>query len=210
MAQEGHEVTYLTLRQWDRGERGEAGEGVRVLAVGPRMALYSGSGRRRILPPLVFGLGVLWHLPRHGRRYDVVDTCSFPYFSLLAAALLRPLFGYELVVDWFEVWSALLLARVPRPRPGASGCSCRRLCARVPQRAHCFSELHAAAPARRGPARPGDGAARAARRRPPRPRAAAGGAGGAVRRAPDPREACRDWRSPRSRSRPSGSRGCGA
>ena len=30
--------------------------------------------------------GVLWHLLRHGRRYDVVHTASFPYFSLLAAA----------------------------------------------------------------------------------------------------------------------------
>ena len=57
---------------------------------GPRMKLYSGPGQRRILPPLVFGAGVLWHLARHGRRYDVVHTCSFPYFSLLAAALVAP------------------------------------------------------------------------------------------------------------------------
>ena len=56
---------------------------------GPRMQLYSGSGRRRVLPPLVFGAGVLWHLIRNGGRYDVVHTCSFPYFSLLAAALVR-------------------------------------------------------------------------------------------------------------------------
>ena len=142
MAQEGHDVTYLTLRQWERGERGEAGEGVRVLAVGPRMALYSESGRRRILPPLVFGLGVLWHLARHGRRYDVVDTCSFPYFSLLAAALLRPLFRYELVVDWFEVWSGSYW-REYLGRAGRIGLLVQMLCARVPQRAHCFSELHA-------------------------------------------------------------------
>ena len=46
-----------------------------------------GGGRRRILPPLVFGLGVLFHLLRHPRRYEVLHTCAFPYFSLLAAAL---------------------------------------------------------------------------------------------------------------------------
>ena len=86
LAADGHEVTYLTLRQWDRGvDPGVNGVDVRV--VGPRMRLYSGSGRRRMLPPLVFGAGVLWHLLRHGRRYDVVHTCSFPYFSLLAAAI---------------------------------------------------------------------------------------------------------------------------
>ncbi len=77
---------------------------VRVVEAGPRMELYVG-GRRRILPPLVFGAGVLWHLLRHGRRYDVVHTCAFPYFSLLAAALVRPLGRYGLVADWFEVWS---------------------------------------------------------------------------------------------------------
>ena len=53
----------------------------------------------------MFGAGVLWHLLRHGRSYDVVHTCSFPYFSLLAAALVRPLGRYRVVVDWFELWS---------------------------------------------------------------------------------------------------------
>jgi glycosyltransferase involved in cell wall biosynthesis len=80
LAADGHEVTYLTLRQWDRGAAPQIDGPVRVIAVGPRMALYTESGRRRILPPLAFGLGVLWHLLRHGRRYDIVHTCAFPYF----------------------------------------------------------------------------------------------------------------------------------
>src|SRR5215207_11738693 len=104
LAAEGHEVTYLTLRQWDRDERGEV-PGVRVVTAGPRMKLYTPSGRRRMLPPLVFGAGVLWHLLRRGRRYDVVHTASFPYFSLLAAAVARKLRGFQLVVDWHELWS---------------------------------------------------------------------------------------------------------
>ncbi len=36
---------------------------------------------------------------------EAVHTASFPYFSLLAAARVRPLARYQLVVDWFEVWS---------------------------------------------------------------------------------------------------------
>jgi glycosyltransferase involved in cell wall biosynthesis len=88
LAADGHDVTYLTLRQWERGARAEV-PGVRVLSVGPRMNLYAPGGRRRILPPLVFGAGVLWHLARRGRDYDVVHTASFPYFSLLAAGALR-------------------------------------------------------------------------------------------------------------------------
>src|SRR5215210_8114758 len=75
LAAEGHEVTYLTLRQWPRG-KDPGVPGVKVVAVGPRMALYTGD-RRRILPPLVFGAGVLWHLLRHAGRYDVVHTAAF-------------------------------------------------------------------------------------------------------------------------------------
>jgi glycosyltransferase involved in cell wall biosynthesis len=143
MAVDGHEVTYLTLRQWDRGEPPVLDGPVQVVAVGPRMALYTEGGRRRILPPLVFGLGVLWHLLRHGRRYDVVHTCAFPYFSLLAAAALRPLRGYGLVVDWFEVWSRSYWHDYLGGLQGAIGALVQRACAAVPQRAFCFSELHA-------------------------------------------------------------------
>ncbi|HTA11920.1 MAG TPA: glycosyltransferase [Solirubrobacteraceae bacterium] len=142
LAREGHDVTYLTLRQWERHERAQVA-GVRVVSVGPRMALYTPDGRRRILPPLVFGAGVLAHLLRHGRRYQVLDTSAFPYFSLLAAALARPLGGFELVVDWFEVWSDSYWREYLGPVGGAIGAFVQRLCARVPQRAFCISELHA-------------------------------------------------------------------
>ncbi len=140
---DGHEVTYLTLRQWPRGEHAEIDERVQVVAVGPKMALYTEGGRRRILPPLVFGLGVLVHLLRHGRRYEAVHTCSFPFFSLLAAGALRPLRGYELVVDWFEVWSRSYWRDYLGAIGGRIGELVQRICAHIPQRAFCFSELHA-------------------------------------------------------------------
>ncbi len=143
LAVEGHEVTYLTLRQWKRGERVDLKGQGRVVAAGPRMALYTSSGRRRILPPLVFGLGVFLHLLRSGGRYDVVHTCAFPYFSLLAAALLRPLRRYELVVDWFEVWSRSYWLNYLGGAGGRIGALVQHICARVPQRAFCFSKLHA-------------------------------------------------------------------
>jgi glycosyltransferase involved in cell wall biosynthesis len=146
---EGHEVTYLTLRQWERGEPLDLDPRIRVLTAGPRMALYTNPpahgppARRRILPPLVFGAGVLWHLLRRGRRYDVVHTCAFPYFSLLAAALARPLGRYNLVADWFEVWSRDYWRAYIGGSGGRVGELVQRLCALVPQRAFCFSELHA-------------------------------------------------------------------
>ena len=141
LAADGHEVTMLTLRQWPRGERAEV-EGVDVRAVGPRMELYVG-GRRRILPPLAFGAGVLWHLLRHGRRYDVVHTASFPYFSLLAAAGARRRGRFRLVVDWHELWTRDYW-REYLGRAGEIGWRVQRRCVQLPQRAFAFSRLHAA------------------------------------------------------------------
>jgi glycosyltransferase involved in cell wall biosynthesis len=136
----GHEVTYLTLRQWPRGERPRIGD-IEVHAVGPRMALYTG-GRRRILPPLVFGVGVFGHLLLRGRRYDTVHAASFPYFSLLAAAVLRPIHRFRLVVDWVELWTRDYW-REYLGRAGAIGWWVQRLCARTKHRAFAFSRLHA-------------------------------------------------------------------
>jgi glycosyltransferase involved in cell wall biosynthesis len=143
LAAEGHNVTYVTLRQWERGEQVDLDARVCVVTAGPRMALYTAGGRRRILPPLVFGLGVFLHLLRHGRRYDVVHACAFPYFSLLSAALLRRARAYALEVDWFEVWSRSYWLDYLGGVGGRVGALVQRVCARVPQRAFCFSELHA-------------------------------------------------------------------
>jgi glycosyltransferase involved in cell wall biosynthesis len=142
LAAEGHDVTYLTLRQWPRGEAPDV-PGVRVVAVGPRMALYQGDGRRRILPPLVFGAGVLAHLARHGRRFDVVQTVSFPYFSLLAAAAVRPLRRFRLIVDWLEVWTREYWREYLGQAGGAIGWWVQRRCVRIRQRAFCLAELTA-------------------------------------------------------------------
>jgi glycosyltransferase involved in cell wall biosynthesis len=142
LAEAGHEVDYLTLRQWD-GPRELELDGMRVRAVGPRMALYTRDGRRRILPPLVYGAGVLWRLLVTGRRYDVVHTASFPYFSLLAAALARIPHRFGLVVDWHEVWSREYWREYLGGAGGWVGWTVQRLCARIRHRAFCFSRLHA-------------------------------------------------------------------
>jgi glycosyltransferase involved in cell wall biosynthesis len=141
LAAEGHDVTYLTLRQWPRGEQVDFG-GVRVRSVGPRLRLYVG-GRRRILPPVVFGIGVLAHLLRRRRAYDAVHTASFPYFALLGIGLVRPLGGYAVIVDWWEVWTLAYWQEYLGRFAGRVGWLVQRLCMRVPQRVFCFSRLQA-------------------------------------------------------------------
>jgi glycosyltransferase involved in cell wall biosynthesis len=141
LAADGHDVTYLTRLQWDDDDCPDL-PGVRVIAVSKREPLYGSDGNRRIGQALRFGRGVLGHLVRHGRRYDVVHTGSFPYFSLLSAAAARPLGRYDLVVDWFEVWSREYWRSYLGAAGGLAGYLVQRACVLVPQRAYCFSRLH--------------------------------------------------------------------
>jgi len=142
LAAAGHEVTYLTRRQWPEGQ--DAGvPGVDVVPVTPAMELYAEGGRRRILPPLVFGLGVLWHLLRHGRRYDVVHTAAFPYFSVIAAGVGRRVHGYTLVVDWHEVWTLAYWQEYLGRLKGRIGWLVQRLCLKIRQQPFCFARMTA-------------------------------------------------------------------
>jgi glycosyltransferase involved in cell wall biosynthesis len=142
VAAAGHEVTYLTLRQWPP-ETDAGVPNVSVVPVGPELELYERE-KRRLVPPVVFGAGVLRHLARHGREYDVVHTASFPYFSLLAAAATRRRSRYRLFVDWHEVWTRGYWHRYAGRAVGEAGWRVQRRCVRTPQRAFCFSRLHAA------------------------------------------------------------------
>lgn len=142
LAADGHDVTYLTRRQWDDADAPRI-QGVRVIAVSRAEPLYGPDGNRRIGQAVRFGGGVLRHLARHGRDYDVVHTASFPYFSLLAAGAARRRGGYRLVVDWHEVWTLGYWQEYLGGAKGRIGALVQRVCARIPQQAYCFSQLHA-------------------------------------------------------------------
>lgn len=133
----GHEVTFVTRLQWEPGHAPDI-PGVRVVAVSRADPLYGPDGNRLIGPPLRFGRGVLGHLLRH--RYDVVHVCSFPYFGLLAARLAT---RRGLFVDWPEVWTRGYWRSYLGGPAGFVGWAVQRLCARVPQQAFTFSDLHA-------------------------------------------------------------------
>jgi glycosyltransferase involved in cell wall biosynthesis len=140
LAGHGHEVTYLTRRQWPDGAEPEI-PGVRVIAVSPGGALYTDDGRRRIWPPVRFGIGVFLHVLRHRRDYDAVHSIAFPYFSLLAVRAAAP--RMELWVDWFEVWTRGYWREYLGRAGGRIGYAVQRLCVRLTKRAFVFSDLHA-------------------------------------------------------------------
>jgi glycosyltransferase involved in cell wall biosynthesis len=138
-----HQVTYLTRRQWSGAAPSDPPRGVAVIAVSGGGPLYTASGRRAIVPPLRFGLGLFGHLIRNRRRYDVVHTCGFPYFSMLAAGAARALGGPPVVADWFEVWPREYWRSYLGGVRGAIGEAIQRACIRLSRHAFVFSELYA-------------------------------------------------------------------
>jgi glycosyltransferase involved in cell wall biosynthesis len=138
-----HRVTYLTRTQWQSGEEPNAPELVKLIGLGAPSNLYTASGRRRITSPLRFAAGVFVHLLRNRKQYDVVHTCSFPFFPLLAASAVRELGGPPIVTDWFEVWPPTYWTTYVGQVGGLIGAAVQKLCIRLSGRVFTFSELTA-------------------------------------------------------------------
>jgi len=137
-----HQVVYITRRQWSGSPEGLPG--MEIVAVSGGRGLYTVSGRRKIGAPLRFGFGVLWHLLRHRRRYDVVHTCAFPYFSVIAARVACAFGGPPVIVDWFEVWTERYWRQYLGPVAGHVAAAVQRVCVRLSGTVFVFSGLHAA------------------------------------------------------------------
>jgi glycosyltransferase involved in cell wall biosynthesis len=136
-----HRVTYLTRTQWETAPSRDAPRDVKVIGLGRRRGLYTASGRRRILPPLLFGCSVLIHLLKNRRNYDVVHTCSFPYFPMFFAAAARAVGGPPIVTDWIEVWPSDYWRKYLGCVRGAIGVVMQKLCIRLTSSAFTFSDL---------------------------------------------------------------------
>jgi len=135
-----HEVTYLTRVQWRDGANPDAPAGVKLVGLGANTPLYTLSGRRRIIPPLRFGISVLIHLMRNRRAYDVVHTCSFPYFPMMLAAVVARLGGPPVVTDWIEVWPRDYWNSYLGPYGGWIGALIQNLCIRLTDQAFTFAD----------------------------------------------------------------------
>jgi glycosyltransferase involved in cell wall biosynthesis len=142
LAADGHDVTYLTRMQWEPGDEPEL-PGVSVIAVSPDEELYGPDGNRRIDQALRFGRGVLGHVLRHRGAYDVVHVSASPFFGLLATGVARRAGGYQVAADWHEVWSDSYWRKYLGPAKGRVAVGVQRACARIPQVAFCFSQMHA-------------------------------------------------------------------
>ena len=141
LAGDGHQVTYLTTRQWPISDA-PCLPGVRVVAIADDDALYARS-RRRVKPLLRFGLALWWHLARHGRSYDVVHTSGMSSWNALAAGSLAHVQRYRLVLDWWEVWTWAYWRSYLGAIAGTIGWLIQHRTTKLPHEPLAYSTLHA-------------------------------------------------------------------
>lgn len=100
LVQDGHEVHVYGVKWWD-GADVISNEGMVLHGVCGKMELYKGS-RRSISEALIFSIKLIPHLVKE--RFDLIDTCVFPYFSCFSAKLVSILRREPLIFTWHEVW----------------------------------------------------------------------------------------------------------
>lgn len=98
---QSHDVALYGLHYW-RHDPSRRLPHCRYVAVAPAMALYTRRGRRSLVEPFLFALGLCRALLRS--REQVWDLASFPYVSVPVAWLLSVLKRRTLIVTWLEYW----------------------------------------------------------------------------------------------------------
>jgi glycosyltransferase involved in cell wall biosynthesis len=134
---EDHDVTYVTRRQWQRGQ--EPIPGVAFVVAAPGTELYARNGRRRLLGPTLFGVGTFLHFARHRNHYDVVHCLSYPFLPLIAVRVALMGSRTRVTCEWLEC----LTDGYWRAYGGVAGWAARalqRLCVRLTPEALVFSE----------------------------------------------------------------------
>lgn len=99
----GHEVDYLTRRQWDGPDPDL--DGVHARAIAPAYPLYDAEGVRLPVTAVRFAFDVFRHLVRHRDTYDAVIVSATPVLNVFAARAALLGSGTVLAVDWLEVWT---------------------------------------------------------------------------------------------------------
>ena len=100
LASRGHEVHLYGMKSWDGPSIMER-EGLVLHGICKAYPRYTRSGRRSIRQAIAFGLSCLKMVRQ---RFDVIDCCCIPHFSLFSCKLATLLRRKPLNSTWHEVW----------------------------------------------------------------------------------------------------------
>ncbi len=136
----GHDVDYLTRRQWTGPS--PTVPGVDVIGVSPASDLYDDRGNRRPLTALSFALGVFRHLVTHRGRYDVVVVSALPVLNVFAARLALLGTRTRWCADFLEVWRREQWIEYSGPVVGRVAALLQRAAVRVSPLTSCVSQMN--------------------------------------------------------------------
>jgi glycosyltransferase involved in cell wall biosynthesis len=140
-ARQGHQVTYVTRRQWEGAA--PVVPGVEVVAIAGRARLYDTRGNRRLGPAIGFAAAVARHLLRHAGRYDAVLVSALPSLNVIAARLALTGRRPVLCADFLELWRPEQWIEYSGPVVGRIARLLQRLAVRASPLASCHSQMHA-------------------------------------------------------------------
>lgn len=139
-ARSGHDVDYLTRRQWV----GPAPTvpGVAVVPVSAPSDLYDSDGGRRPLPAVRFAAGLFWYLLRHRGRYDAALVSALPVLNVFAARLALIGSRTRLCADFLEVWRPEQWVEYSGPVIGRVARLLQHVAVRVSPLTSCHSQMN--------------------------------------------------------------------
>lgn len=140
----GHQVDYLTRRQWPAGQEvpDSGASGITVVPVMGQVELYDPAGNRRPLPALRFALAVFRHLLRARGRYDAVLVSALPVLNVFAARAALIGSRTTLCSDFLEVWRPQQWVEYSGPVLGRVASTLQRLAVRVSPLVSCHSRMN--------------------------------------------------------------------
>jgi glycosyltransferase involved in cell wall biosynthesis len=97
-----HQVTLVSYGWWGKEQPSDANQNLQYLSVGSPRPLYRVDGTRDTKEAVLFGAAIIPILLRG--NFDIVDCCSFPYFSVLSTRLVTASRRIPFVVTWHEHW----------------------------------------------------------------------------------------------------------
>jgi glycosyltransferase involved in cell wall biosynthesis len=141
-AEAGHDVKYLTRRQW--ATHPPKVRGVDVEAIAGSAELHDDAGNRRLGPAVWFALRIFGHLLLRRGRYDAVLVSALP--ALNVPALRLALLGRPVVicVDFLEVWRPQQWVDYAGPVAGRIARQLQRLAVVLAPLASCHSAMNGA------------------------------------------------------------------
>jgi glycosyltransferase involved in cell wall biosynthesis len=138
LAAAGCEVDLYGMRGWKGRAPVQVSPRVRLHGLCRSRRMYTGSGRRSILQSILFGLACFKLI---GRRFDVIDCCGFPFFSLFSCRVVAAVRRRPLVSTWHEVWGPAYWRDYLGPIGGRIGALVERVAVTLPDRIICPSRM---------------------------------------------------------------------